>query len=216
MALPARTRTFLQSQGITEPDDLKEFVKKSAWDQLIKNCKRPPQIPDLANAGQFINDVPMQFPAKSLLRLRVAAKAILYYDRTGRGLTVQSLLWVRLSNFEMEYDSIQEAKKANDNLTLPVISGKLLIGKWFEAYETYVDEFIGQADCPLKWIYREDSAVAAVAPALAHDQPFSNEHGSVAEELVARMRHDHALYRPDNTTGYALSLIHISEPTRPY
>ena len=57
-----------------------------------------------------------------------------------------------MSNFQMEYDSIQETKENNDNSGLPVISTQLTIARWFEAYETYLGEYIGQADGPLKWI----------------------------------------------------------------
>ena len=203
MGLSNRTRVYLQGQGIDSPDDLADFVKKSAWDQLLENCKRPPQIQNNAVPPVLVNDAAYQFPAKSLLRMKVAALAVQYYSRTGRALTAQSIMWSRLSNFQIEYDSIQETKDSNDKSGLPVISKQLTISKWFEAYETYVDEYIGQADCPLGWIYRESVAVAAVVPPLERDQPYSTEHGSVAEELVHRMSHDHALFRPDNATGYA-------------
>ena len=140
MALPNRTRVFLQGQGITIPEDLIDFIKKSVWDQLLENCKRPPQIPDPNNAGALINDAAYQFPAKSLLRLKVAALAVQYYDRNGRALTAACMSWTRLSNFQMEYDSIQETKDSNNKSGLPVINKSLTISKWFEAYETYVDE----------------------------------------------------------------------------
>ncbi len=55
MGLPNRTCIYLGTEGIAPPSDLADFVEGQAWDQLIKNCKRPEQIPDPANAGQFIN-----------------------------------------------------------------------------------------------------------------------------------------------------------------
>ena len=79
MNMPGRTRTFLQSKGITSPEDLAKFTTKEAWEQVLENCKRPPQIPDPANAALMINDQPYRIPAKLLMRLKVAAIAIKYY-----------------------------------------------------------------------------------------------------------------------------------------
>ena len=50
-----------------------------------------------------------------------------------------------------------------------------------------------------------DSARADVpvaAPALAAGEPYSLEHGSVEQELVARASHTHALFREDNLDVY--------------
>ena len=94
-------------------------------------------------------------------------------------------------------------KKANNELILYVISRQLLIIKFFEAYETYVGESIGEANCPLAWVYRETVAVNQVAPPLEADQPYSELHGSVGEEMVQRLSHGQAAHRVDNATGYS-------------
>ncbi len=203
MGLSNRTRVYLGTEGIAHPSDLVDFVESEAWDQLIENCKRPPQVPDPANAGQLINQAPFRLPAKSLTRLRIAAKVVEYYVMTSRPLSATNMMWVRLSNFQVEHKTLLSKKKANDELTLPVISQKLSIANWFEAYETYAGEFIGQANCPLTWIFRESVNVAVAAPALMADQPYSEEHGSVAEELVHRLPHTHPLYRIDNATCFS-------------
>ena len=91
MGLSNRTRVYLQSEGIIEPDALIDFVKKEAWDQVLENCKRPPQIPNPTNASQLIPQAAFQFPAKSLLRLCMAALAIQYYERTGRALSTSGM-----------------------------------------------------------------------------------------------------------------------------
>ena len=44
MGLSNRTRLHLQTEGITTPDDLVDFVTKDSWDPIVDNCKRPPQI----------------------------------------------------------------------------------------------------------------------------------------------------------------------------
>ena len=54
MGHSARTRIYLQGEGILIPDDLIDFTSKYSWDQILDNCKRPARIPDPANVGQFI------------------------------------------------------------------------------------------------------------------------------------------------------------------
>ena len=76
MVLSARTRIHLQGEGILIPDDLTNFTSKDSWDQIVENCKRPARILDPANVGQFIAQEAFQLPAKSLMRLKVAAKAV--------------------------------------------------------------------------------------------------------------------------------------------
>ena len=203
MGLSNRTRLYLQTEGITGPEDLSEFVGKDDWTPILDNCRRPPQLPGPTPNDPLVNQQAFHLPAKSLMRLKVAAQVVLFYDRTNRPLTAQNLTWVRLGNFKTEWESLKEQKAANDEGSLPVISNKLSISNFFEAYETYAGNFIGQSGCPLTWIYRQDIAVPGAAPPLAVDQPFSEEHGSVAAEMISRMSHTHALYRPDNATGYA-------------
>ena len=43
----------------------------------------------------------------------------------------------------------------------------------------------------------------AVAPPLEANQPFSAEHGSIAEEMDMRIAHTHPMYKANNATGYA-------------
>ena len=204
MALSHRTRVFLQSEGINAVGDLVDFVTKDSWAQVVENCKRPPMIPDPANAGQMIAQEPFRLPAKSLMRLKVASVAVSYYEKTGRPLTAGIMMWnPRLRNFAMEMEALMENKKSNDELVLPIISSKLSINNWFEAYDTYAASFVGQCNCPLSLIYRDHDDVPGAAPALATDQPFSVEHGSIAEEMVNRFAHVGALFRADNATGFA-------------
>ena len=45
MGLSNRTRLHLQSEGMTTPNDLIDFVKTEDWTPILDNCRRPPQIP---------------------------------------------------------------------------------------------------------------------------------------------------------------------------
>ena len=67
------------------------------------------------NALQFVPQVLFQLPAKSLMRLKSAAKAVKYYERVGRALTADMLTMTRLNNFKEEYDSLQERKNGYED-----------------------------------------------------------------------------------------------------
>ena len=78
MVLSACMHIHLQGEVILIPDDLIDFTSKNSWDQIVDNCKRPDRIPDPANFAQFIAQEAFQIPAKSLMRLKVAAKDVEY------------------------------------------------------------------------------------------------------------------------------------------
>ncbi len=89
MGLSNRTRVYLQGEGITHPDDLIKFVKKEAWDQVLENCKRPPQVANAA--GALVHQQPFLLPERSLLRLKTAALVVEYYTRTARNLSAMNM-----------------------------------------------------------------------------------------------------------------------------
>ena len=150
----------------------------------MDNCKRPARVPDVNNAALLVQQQAFQFPEKFLMRLKVAVNAVEYYVKTDCPLTAPGLLYdQRLKNFKTEYASLQKREEANDDSTLPVISKTLPITHWFEAFEIYTGNHIGQSGCPLSWIHRETVAVAA-PEALAPNQPYSTVHESVEEEMV--------------------------------
>ena len=96
---------YLQMEGITTPDDLIDFVDKDSWTPILDNCRRPPQIPGEGQGAALVNQQAFHLPAKSLLRLKVAAQVFLYYDRTNRPLTVQGMSWTKLNNFKVKWES---------------------------------------------------------------------------------------------------------------
>ncbi len=59
------------------------------------------------------------------------------------------MIWVQLSNFKVELDTLLEHKKSNNELNLPQVSAKLSITAFFESYTTSMVEFIEKANCPL-------------------------------------------------------------------
>ena len=76
MVLSHHARWHLQYEGIVSPNDLIDFTTYDHWKKIIENCKRPARIPDLNNIGQNIAQENFQFPAWSLMRLKVADVAV--------------------------------------------------------------------------------------------------------------------------------------------
>jgi hypothetical protein len=77
-------------------------------------------------------------------------------------------------------------------------------------FQDFLKRVIGVRIIPLCYVIRETVNVPAAAPALAQNQPHSNEHESVTGELVARASHETALFRDDNTSVYH----YLEEATR--
>ena len=59
---------------------------------------------------------------------------------------------------------------------------------------------IGVRNAPLAYIVQEIEAVPVVAPPLILNRPYSEEHGSVEREIIARLSHDHPVFDNDNAT----------------
>ena len=93
MALEPCTRLFLATKGIATVDDLKEFTTSESWKQILQNANYPPQIadPDPANPGHLMTLPPFRISAKSLIRLKVTALAVAYYEDTSCPLTAPSM-----------------------------------------------------------------------------------------------------------------------------
>ena len=113
------------------------------------------------------------------MRLKVSAVAVEYYYKTIRPLAATNMVWdQRLKNFQVEIISLLERKKGNQDAPLPVISNKLSINNFFEAYDTFSVDYIGQNKCPIKWVLR-DNVVVGPATTMAPDKPYSATHGLV-------------------------------------
>ena len=66
------------------------------------------------------NQAACQLPAKTLVRFKIEARVVDYYLKTGRPLLAQNMLWDRLCNFQIEMEMIDEKKKDNSSLELPL------------------------------------------------------------------------------------------------
>jgi len=87
---------------------------------------------------------------------------------------------------------------------IPLITKSLPIMKWFSAFHETLKRTFGTRRIPLAYATRPDAATATPPPALAQDQPYSDEHGSMMEEYIARATHSHTNFNSDNSLLYGL------------
>ena len=209
MGIPAATVAQLAQEGITTVADLEEF-DDTEFDQIIRNLRNPPRIPDPANPGVLIAQGPFVLSAKSLKRLKIASHAVRYYTSIDRDLTPGNMHYTNtLKNFELQWNSLCEKGDA-DQPDVPKITRNTKITRWSESFQDFLARSYGVRKAPLSYIIRENVNVDPVPPPLLHRRPHSDMHGSVEGELIARLDHTSPLYRDDNQQVYHL----LEEATR--
>ena len=213
MALPHETRQRLAVEGLTAVTDLQDF-DDDTFKQLVENLRKPGgTIPDpnpQAPQGAVIPTPAFVIGAKSQTRLKTAMDIAKYYGTVNRDLTAANMRWTPvIRNFQEHWKALVD-RKDEDDPDVPKISKALPVMKWAEAFPDFLQRVIGARTIPLTYVIRETVAVADPPPALAQNQPYSEEHGSVEEELIARANHTHALYREDNQSVY----YYLEEATR--
>eukprot|EP00957_Ditylum_brightwellii_P043173 3271697-Ditylum_brightwellii.AAC.1 len=71
--------------------------------------------------------------------------------------------------------------------------------EWSESFHDFLNRCIGVCMIPLAYAVQQKSVVEPnAASAIAAGQPYSAEHGSVEDEIIARATHEHPLYQQDN------------------
>ena len=200
MAIPQATVIQIANEGIVTIEDLSEFTD-SEFKRIADNLKSPPAIPDPNNAGQTIRQNPFTFGAKSLKRLKVAANAVRYYDSVGRSISAANMHYSNvLKTFELEHNSLVKRKK-EDEPEVPKITRKTSVPEWSKSFDDFLHRIIGVRDAPLAYLVRED-ADPGQAPTLAPGKPYSTIHGSMEQELIARLTHNSPVYRDDDSKLY--------------
>jgi hypothetical protein len=177
MGIPNPTVAQMQAEGITNVQDQADFDTES----LQQNAAPGTTIPTPA----FV------FGAKSQKKLLVAKDLIKYYDATGRDYTAANLQWNHvMKNFDVQWKALK-VKQKEDPPETPKISKALPVIKWTESFRDFLNRVVGVRTIPLCYVIRETVSVPAAAPALAQNQPHSNERESVTGELVATASHEH-------------------------
>ena len=210
MAIPAATRPGLDMEGISDVTDLEDFTEDDLK-QVAQNLRKPAgMMADPNNPNVQIPQAPYVLGAKSLKRLKIAAIAVSYYSMINRPLTPQNVHYENcLIDFYEQWENL--LKKGEDNEPdTPRITRTLPIIKWTEAFEEFLHQVLGVQSVPLSYIIRLRADVDPTPSPLAFNRAYSDEHGSVAGELIARTSHQTVHYTSDNQRVYQ----YIEEATR--
>ena len=217
MGIPAATYAQMQADGITTFEDLLTF-KPEDVKRIAEGLRRPSgRIPDpmagQANgppAGATIPTPPFSFPIKSQIRLEAAIEMAHFYDTVGRAFTAQNMMYSPIiKNFTELWDALKEKKK-KEQPEVPKLGKGISFVKWIESFRDHCYQCIGTRFVPLAAVIREEVAVAQNCPARANGQPYSDEHGSIAGDLIHRSSHSRGNFKEDNAEVY----FKIEEATR--
>lgn len=211
MAIPQATvNGGLMAEGIATVDDLGEFEDRD-FKAIQENLRKPGgTVPDPADASNRIPTPSYVLGAKSLKRLKIAAAAVRYYETIGRELTAANMHFQNvLRNFGEQWEAILK-KETEDEGDVPKITRSLPIVRWTESFEDYLRVITGSRHIALSYLIRDEVDPVDPPPPLVANRCYSEEHGSVMEELIARATHDHTKYNDDNHKLYSL----LEEATR--
>ena len=206
MGIPRATVLRMQTEGISLVDDLID-LDEVMMKNLVDNLRKPGgriRDPDHEGDGPaaMIDTPPFIFGAKSHKRLMVAARAVRYQDTVGRSLTAALMQWDPvLKNFDQQWKALK-ARKDEAEADVPIISRALPIMRWTDSFRDYLHRTIGARMIPLVYVIRQDAVPVGEIPAAMNQQPYAAVYGSIAEELIARASHTHALFITDNQTVY--------------
>jgi hypothetical protein len=200
MAMSADAVAFMRAQRfsdtgtimkITKDDikELKDLARRSRW--------IPQPNPPDGQDPQLVRTNPIDFSIVSFNRLEMFSKGFQYYDAVGRA---ETAALVRLDMMKMISDQFKflKNKKAGE---LPIFGKNETPSAFIRKFRMYLGTCRSARDVPvpLSYVIRTDETVPN-APALAPGMPYSTEHGSVIEEMIARVSFNDALYANDNAT----------------
>jgi len=191
MGLPHETRAQIELvEHIADPGDLIDQDEQT-FQQIARNLSRP------ANGH-----APYVFGASSQQRLLVMSDLVRYYASVGRNHTVANLNYQTTGrSFKLSY-SLHAKKKLADNKDPPVPSRALPILQWLEAYEDHAHRAYTDKGRPFAYVIRAIDERPFPCPPARPGKAFAAEYDTLEEEMIARLTHDHELFRSDNAAVY--------------
>lgn len=231
MDLSHDQRAALAAQGLNSLDDFSDFGKDEL-DQALKNMRTSiPPIQYVAEQRNIAGDViapaiqaepgtrAMIMPAKSAHRLEVASIAWQYYTDTARSVTSINMHYNNvLKNFHLEWKAIM-SMSTGSKPDVPCITKSNPPLRWTDTFMDYCLNTFGVRKTPLAYVIRDKVEVqlevrpagdttSIVDPLI---QGCSYGHGgSVLNDLIARLSHNHPLFKTDNAKVYSA----LEEATR--
>ncbi len=116
MGLSHRTREQLAVEGITVPEDFKEFDEegmKAIFANLFKLPKVPVTGAAARAAGTLREIQAYKVSVKSKMRLNGAMLIAKFYDDVGRPLDPDNMSWPVIKRFLEQWKALMERKKAD-------------------------------------------------------------------------------------------------------
>jgi hypothetical protein len=90
----------------------------------------------------------------------------------------------------------------------PELTKNQAVHKWVDSFVLHLSQKVGVCNAPLDYIVRAIAAMNPVPPAHQVDDPHSIETGLIDGDLIARMPHNHPLFKVDN--GMTFNMIKTS------
>lgn len=202
LSIPAETWTQMQAIGIPNVEALADY-DEDLLKALREDLRKPAgTMTDPNDATRVVPRTPFVLSPVSFQRLQVAVEIVKYYVQTGRDRTPGNMSWAGpLRNFSMYLKARDEGK--DDTTSAPVMTRNTSFHQWAEAMELHLEQTWGAMNIPLAYVIRAN-AVVGLAPPLEPNKPYSNEHGSVVNELIARASHSHDLFDHDNAEVFVI------------
>jgi len=117
MGLSNRTRLQLAHEGITDPEDFKEF-DEDGLNAIFSNLYKQPKIPATGAAaaaiaaGRLREIQAYEVSAKSKMRLKGAMIIVKFYNDVGHPLDPDNMAWPVIKRFLEQWKALMERKKA--------------------------------------------------------------------------------------------------------
>jgi hypothetical protein len=210
MGLSHCTHLQLAMEGITEPKDFKE-INNDGMTAIFTNLLKPPKVPALsaaASAAGTLREIQAyEVSAKSKMRLKGAMLITQFYDNVGRPLDPDNMSWPVIKWFLEQWKALMERKKA-DHGQPPKLTKNQAVHKWVDSFILHLSQKVGVRNAPLDYIVQDIAAIDPIPPAHQVGDPHSIETGSIDGDLMARMPHNHPLFKVDD--GLTFDMIEMS------
>lgn len=233
MGLTASQRNALAAQGLVTCDDFIDFGKEELA-QALRNMRTAipgvagvPAVLDPADNAIILQEAipavpaipPIIMPAKSAQRLEVASVAWHYYTDTSRRITNVNMHYNNvLKDFHIEWKAIVSMSK-DTAPDIPCIHKNNPPLRWADTFMDYCLNTFGVRKAPLAYVIRPEVEVLPESRApndtdspidpLKDNCSYGNS-GSVLDDLITRLSHNHPLFKTDNAKVYSA----LEEATR--
>jgi hypothetical protein len=206
MALSNHTCLHLVIEGILVPNDFNDF-DNDGLDAIFNNLAKPLKVeaihPADCSAGLLLEIMAFEGSAKSKMRLKGAMKIAKFYENIDRPLDPDSMTWVVIKCFLVQWIALMERKKEDVGLP-PKLTESSSVHKWLELMGLYLGKKVGVHNAPLSYVVCLDANVPAIAPPCQAGEPHSKMYELIEGDLTACLLHTHALFKVDNGTVYNL------------